>query len=196
MNGTPGIAVMDYDDFKEDTLTSICFNYNFSIEADHFEIYLYQEMTKITCIQLEISIIAYELGMSLSMKFWVAFIIFQYEVLATVTKIVTMNQEWKRKTRGAYLCVVLNAFALFTLMTILITEKMRLIALLLLYYILVNVIAIYYSYKSHKIPTQLNSGTENDESVKNHKWINMKKDSRMINKAVILTAISSGIKRY
>ena len=146
-----------------------------------------------TCMHLKITFIVYDLGMSLSVTFVVVFTVFQNNVLKTITKVVTLYNQKKRKWRALYLCVVLNAFTLFILMVILITEKRRSITLLLLYFVILNAIAIYYSYKSHKIPTHLNSDTKNNNLVQNQRWIDAKKDSKMINKAVILTAIASGI---
>ena len=145
-----------------------------------------------TCIHLKITFIVYDLGMSLSVTFVVVFTVFQNDVLKTITKVVTLHNQKKRKWRALYLCVVLNAFTLFILMVILITEKRRSITLLLLYFVILNAIATYYSYKSHKIPTHLNSDANNN-LVQNQRWIDAKKDSKMINKAVILTAIASGI---
>ena len=146
-----------------------------------------------TCIHLKITFIVYDLGMSLSVTFVVVFTVFQNEVLTSITKVVTLYHQKKRKWRALYLCVILNAFTLSILMIILITEKRRLISLLLLYFIILNAIAIYYSYKSHKLPTQLNSDTEKNNLVENQRWADAKKDSQMINKAVILTAIATGI---
>ena len=40
-------------------------------------------------------------------------------------------------------------------------------------------------YKSQKIPTQLNSYAEKDNSVKSQGWLDAKKNLKMINKTVI-----------
>ena len=127
-------------------------------------------MTKITYIQLEISIIAYELSTA-------------WKVYAVSLRI--QSECGKIRTRKN------SAFEHFSRSVRMFEEEINCPAAIALYNCKCNSNNLFI--QKLRIPTQLNSDTEHDESVKNRNWINGKKDSWMISKAVILTAISSGI---
>ena len=127
-------------------------------------------MTKIKYIQLEISIIAYELSTA-------------WKVYAVSLRI--QSECGKIRTRKN------SAFEHFSRSVRMFEEEINCPAAIALYNCKCNSNNLFI--QKLRIPTQLNSDTEHDESVKNRKWINGKKDSWMISKAVILTAISSGI---
>ena len=127
-------------------------------------------MTKITYIQLEIPIIAYELSTA-------------WNVYAVSLRIQSECGKIQNRKK--------SAFGHFSRSVRMFVEEINCPAAIALYNCKCKSNNLFI--QKSRIPTQLNSDTENDESVKNCKRINGKKDSRMISKAVILTAISSGI---
>ena len=145
---------------------------------------------EITCSQAMVSFVAYELGTSLSISFLVVFGKLQYLTLTTINVVVTSNILRKRNRQTSVLCAILNFVTIFLVVTICVIRYRKLIAIVLLYKVTLNIVAIYFSFKSYN--TTLNNNPDNC-LVRNNRFERAKKDLQIINRAVISTGVASGI---
>ena len=114
----------------------------------------------------------------------------QYLTLTTINVVVTPNILKKRNKQTSVLCAILNIITVMLVVIIGVIRYRKLIVIVLLYKLTLNIVAIYFSFKSYN--TTLGNNPDNCLE-RNNRFEGAKKNLRIINIAVISTGVASGI---
>ena len=148
---------------------------------------------KFSCFRNAVVFVFYMFGNSVSVSFLVAFTKLQLMVLTNIQRVVTVEDQrkWGKRSFILFGTIILPSI-LLTAATVAFMKK-HIFAVIKLYHIVLNAIAIYYSYRCQKTPIRTNNVERSGNCTDNSILHNAKKDSKIINNAVISTSISNGI---
>ena len=96
----------------------------------------------------------------------------------------------KRNRQTSVLCAILNIITIILVVIIGVIRYRILIVIVLLYKLTLNIVAIYFSFKSYN--TTLDNNPDNYLK-RNDRFERAKKDLQIINRAVISAGVASGI---